>query len=298
MILRSLLFVPGDSEKKLARADSCPADALILDLEDSVAPGHKTLAREMVQDFLTARPQASRRSELWVRINPGTEPDALADLAAIVAARPDGIVLPKAEGTDDVRRLGHYLDALETTAAMTLSSTRILPVTTETARAPFHLQGYADIDLPRLAGITWGAEDLSAALGASSNLDSDGEWAFTYRMVRSMTLLAAAAASVPAIDTVYVDFRDSAGLEQSCQRARVEGFTGRLAIHPDQVEIINAGFMPASEEVDLALRIIAAFDESPDQGVVGIGGKMYDIPHLKRARQTVALHDRYGEQQP
>jgi citrate lyase subunit beta / citryl-CoA lyase len=290
MILRSLLFIPGDSEKKLSKADASHADAIILDLEDAVAPPRKPLAREMVPEFLQARPPGQRSSQLWVRINPLGSPDALADLTAVVAAAPDGIMLPKASGPDDVLTLSHYLDALEAAAALTARPIRILPVTTETARAPFHLSAYAEASLPRLLGLTWGAEDLSAAVGASTNLDARGNWAFTYQMVRSMTLLAAHAADVQAIDTLYVDFRNPEGLAESCRAARAEGFSGRIAIHPNQVDIINESFMPSVEEVALAQRIVAEFAADPNLGTVGIDGRMYDIPHLNRARHTLELH--------
>jgi citrate lyase subunit beta / citryl-CoA lyase len=294
MILRSMLFIPGDSEKKLSKADTSTADAIILDLEDSVAPPRKPVAREMVPQFLAARAPGTRSSQLWVRINPLEGPDALADLAAVVPGAPDGIMLPKANGPEDLLKLSHYLDALEAAAAVAPGSIRILPVATETARAPFHLGDYSGINLPRLQGLTWGAEDLSSAVGASTNLDASGQWAFTYKMVRSMTLLAAHAAEVQAIDTLYVDFRDPEGLTESCRAARAEGFSGRIAIHPNQVDIINESFMPSEQEVALAQRIVAAFDADPNLGTIGIDGKMYDIPHLNQARNTLALHAHYA----
>jgi citrate lyase subunit beta/citryl-CoA lyase len=285
---RSFLFIPGDSEKKLGKADGAGADALILDLEDSVAPANKAGARDMVRDFLLARPRSGRTSELWVRINPLDTDLALGDLAAVVQGAPDGLMLPKANGPEDVRTLSHYLDALEVQAGVEAGSIGILPVATETAIAPFRLGDYATAGLQRLAGITWGAEDLSAAVGASTNLDASGNWALTYRMVRSLTLLAAHAAGVPAIDTLFVDFKDDEGLRESCRAARGEGFSGRIAIHPAQVDGINASFTPSDEEVAHARRVITAFDAAPGAGTVGLDGKMLDIPHLKQARGVLA----------
>jgi citrate lyase subunit beta / citryl-CoA lyase len=287
-MLRSLLFIPGDSEKKLGKADGTGADALILDLEDSVAPANKAAARALVLAFLQARPCGGRAAQLWVRINPLDTDLALADLAAIVGGAPDGIMLPKADGPADCATLSHYLDALEVQAGVEPGSILILPVATETAIAPFHLGDYAGTKLARLAALTWGAEDLSAAIGASTNLGTDGGWAFTYRMVRSMTLLAAHAAGVAALDTLYVDFRDEAGLRQSCRDARAEGFTGRIAIHPAQVAAINESFAPSAEEIAHARRVIAAFDAAEGTGTVGLDGKMLDIPHLKQARTVLA----------
>jgi citrate lyase subunit beta/citryl-CoA lyase len=286
--LRSLLFIPGDSEKKLGKADAAGADALILDLEDSVSPANKPLARGLVPEFLNARQRANRTSELWVRINPLDTDLALTDLAAVVAAAPDGLMLPKANGPADVLRLSHYLDALEAQAGVAAGSIKILPVATETAIAPFRLGDYAGAGLQRLLGLTWGAEDLSAAIGASTNLDETGAWGFTYRMVRSLTLLAARAAGVQAVDTLFVDFRDEAGLRAASRASRAEGFTGRVAIHPAQVAAINESYMPSEAEIAHARRVIAAFAAVPGAGTVGLDGKMIDIPHLKQARGVLA----------
>jgi citrate lyase subunit beta / citryl-CoA lyase len=285
--IRSYLFIPGDSEKKLGKADGASADALILDLEDAVAPQNKPLARELVPAFLRERPKSKRASQIWVRINPLDTDSALADLSAVVAAAPDGLMLPKANGPEDVLRLSHYLDALERHAGIELQSIKILPVATETAIAPFRLGDYAEARLTRLHGITWGAEDLSAAIGASGNLDASGQWTLTYRMVRSLTLLAAHAAGVQAVDTLYVDFRDEAGLRASSRASRAEGFTGRVAIHPAQVAAINESYMPSGEEIEHARRVIAAFEAAPGAGTVGLDGKMIDIPHLKQAQRVL-----------
>lgn len=286
MALRSLLFIPGDSEKKLGKADAAGADALILDLEDSVSPVNKPQARAMVRDFLLARPREQRASELWVRINPLDTSLALIDLAAVAAAAPNGIMLPKANGPDDCRTLSYFLDALEAQAGIEAGTIRILPVATETAIAPFRLGDYATAGLTRLAGITWGAEDLSAAVGASSNLDETGAWALTYRLVRSLTLLAAHAAGVAAIDTLFVNFRDDEGLRASCRAARGEGFAGRIAIHPAQVVGINESFTPSEAEIAHARRVVAAF--ATTEGTVGLDGKMLDLPHLKQAQGVLA----------
>lgn len=286
--LRSFLFVPGDDPKKLARIDGCGADAVILDLEDAVAPTNKPLARQHVAEFLAARPPDTRAVQLWVRINPLSTPDAALDLAAIVGGVPDGIMQPKIDGPDDVAQLSHLLDDFERSGRIDPGAIRILPVATETPLAPFRLGDFGTTVLPRLAGLTWGAEDLAAAMGASTNLGPDGRWAFTYQMVRSLTLMAAHAANVPAIETLYVDFRDEAGLRASCRAARAEGFSGRIAIHPSQVAAINESFSPSDEEIAVARRIVAAFDAAPAVGTIGIEGKMYDIPHLKAARRTLA----------
>jgi len=286
--LRSLLFVPGDSERKLAKGDASGADALIIDLEDAVAPENKARARGLTAEYLSARPRGARGPALWVRVNPLDTGLTLQDLAAIVAAGPDGIMAPKVDGPRDVATLSNYLDALEVQSGVEQGSIGILPVATETPQAPFNLGAFGSQRIDRLIGLTWGAEDLSAAIGASTNLDPDGGWALTYRLVRSLTLLAAHAAGVQAIDTLYVDFRDEPGLRESSRRARAEGFTGRVAIHPDQVVPINESFSPSDAEVAHARAVIAAFDAQPGAGTVGLDGKMLDIPHLKQARKTLA----------
>ncbi len=285
---RSFLFVPGDSEKKLAKGDSVGADALILDLEDSVAPARKPLARGMVREYLDAR-RGTRPAELWVRINPIGD-GGLDDLVEVVRAAPDGIVVPKIDHPRALESLSVFLDALERRDGVT-RAIRLLPVATETPRAPFGLAAYPDTNIPRLFGLTWGGEDLGTALGASTNRDPKGEWAFTYRMVRSHCLLAAKASGVEAIETLYADFRDLAGLAADCAEASREGFTGRIAIHPDQVGPINAAFTPSPAEIAHARRVLAAFDAVPDAGVASLDGKMLDIPHLRQARQVLGRAD-------
>jgi citrate lyase subunit beta / citryl-CoA lyase len=292
--LRSMLFIPGDSEKKLGKVDDCGADAVILDLEDSVAPENKPLARQLVPAFMQARPHGKRSPQLWVRVNPFDTGLTLADLAAVVPAAPDGIMQPKTNDPECVRRMSYYLDALEAAHGIEPGSIKILPVATETAVAPFHLGAFATAGLDRLMGLTWGAEDLSAAIGASTNLDASGEWSFTYKMVRSMTLLAAHASGVQAIDTLFVDFKDDEGLRASCRAARAEGFTGRIAIHPAQVAAINESFMPSGDEIAHAQRVLDAFAANPGAGTVGLDGKMIDIPHQKQALRVLAQAKVFG----
>ncbi len=289
-MLRSMLFIPADSEKKLGKVDGCGADAVILDLEDSVAADNKPLARDLVAAFLAARPTAQRKTQLWVRINPLDSGLALTDLVAIAGGAPCGIMQPKINTPDDVRTLSHYLDALEVQHGIDAGSIKIIPIVTETAVAPFHLGALAGAGLTRMVGMTWGAEDLSAALGASTNCNANGALAFTYQMVRSLTLLAAHASGVQPIDALHADFRDDAGLLASSRVARAEGVTGRLAIHPAQVAGINEGFMPSEAEVAHARRVIAAFDENPGAGTVGLDGKMIDIPHRKAAEKVLGAY--------
>ncbi len=285
MKLRSLLFVPADSEKKFAKAQESRADGLILDLEDAVAPDRKAIARDMLGNIIAARPD--RNWSLWVRVNALDTGLTLSDLSAIVKPGLDGIMVPKSNGAADIQRIGHYLDALEVRAGMARGTVKIIVVATETPVAMFNLGSYSPPH-ERLAGLTWGAEDLGAVIGSVTNKQSDGEWTQTYRIVRSMCLFAAAAADVARIDTLYADFRDEAGLASSCEASRQDGFTGRIAIHPDQVDTINRCFSPSDADLTQARRIIAAFESQPGIGTIGIDGKMYDIPHLKLAHRIVS----------
>jgi citrate lyase subunit beta/citryl-CoA lyase len=282
--MRSFLFVPGDSERKLAKGEASGADALVLDLEDSVPADRIEIARAMVCDYLRGHRDRSR-TRLWVRINPLSTDKALPDLAAIVAGAPDGILLPKLNSPADLARLDDYLTVLEVREGIERGSVRILLVATETAPAVFNLGGFAGVT-PRLWGMTWGAEDLSAALGASTNRDDAGELEFTYRLARSLCLLGAVAAEVEPIDTVFTNFRDAEGLVRESQAARRAGFTGKIAIHPDQVDPINRSFTPSAEEIEYAHRVVEAF--SSGEGTVGLDGKMLDMPHLKQARRVLA----------
>lgn len=286
--LRSMLFVPADSERKMAKGLQCPADALILDLEDAVAPDRKPLAREMAAAFLTEQAGATT-SALFVRINPLDSGLALQDLAAVVRPGLAGIMQPKTTGAADVVRLGHYLDALEARAGLAPGSVAIVPVATETPQAMLNMQSFGTTPLPRLAGITWGAEDLSAATGAVSNRDEDGTYSPLYTWANSLCLCAAASTGVAAIDTLYADFKDSVGLAAACRASRRRGFGGRIAIHPDQVATINAAYSPGEAELAHARRVVDAFGAQPGVGTLSLDGVMYDMPHLKQARRTLGL---------
>jgi citrate lyase subunit beta/citryl-CoA lyase len=284
MRLRSLLFVPGDSERKFARAKDCGADALILDLEDSVTPPQKAAARALVAGLVDDEP--NRAWTLIVRVNALETGLALDNLAAVVKPGLDALLIPKANGAADLERVGCYLDALEAKAGMPQRSVKLASVATETARAMFALNSYMPAH-PRLIALTWGAEDLSAALGATDNKEPDGSWTFPYELARATCLFAASAAEVAPIDTLYADFRDSEGLERDCRRSRRDGFVGRLAIHPDQVAVINRAYAPSEAEVAHARKIVAAFAANPGAGALGVDGKMVDLPHL-RAREILA----------
>jgi citrate lyase subunit beta / citryl-CoA lyase len=285
---RSWLFVPGDSERKMEKASGNAADILILDLEDAVAADRRIVARGMVREFLRARTDRARQ-QLWVRINPLSTPAALADLAGVMAGSPDGILLPKLESATDVAQLGHYLDAFEAASGLDIGRTKIMPVATETALSMFQLGQYRG-QSSRLAGLTWGAEDLAAAVGASTNRGNGDEYDFTYQLARSLCLLGAIAAEVAAIDTITADFRNRALLEREAQDARRRGFRGKIAIHPDQVDVINEAFTPTATEVSHAKRVVEAFTAAGgDVGTVGLDGKMLDMPHLKQARNILAL---------
>ncbi len=287
--LRSMLFVPGDSERKLVKGAGSGADALVLDLEDSVPAARLPIARAMVRDYLTANRDRSAQ-QLWVRVNPLSTDKALPDLAAIVGGAPDGILLPKTTAANDAIMLDHFLSALETREGVDAGTVKIIAVATETPAAMFTLGTFAGCS-PRLAGLTWGAEDLSSAVGASTNRNEKGELDFTYQLARSLCLLAAVAADVQPIDTVYVDFRDSKGLLENSRAALRAGFTGKIAIHPDQVPIINEAFMPTAEDIAYAHRVIEAFAEGA--GTVGLDGKMLDMPHLKQAERVLAMSRRH-----
>ena len=280
-----MLFVPGDSERKFTKASGIGADALILDLEDSVAPSMKAEARRMVATLI--EDPTPRDWSFFVRVNPFDTGLTLGDLAAVVKPGLDGIMVPKANDANDIVHIGHYLDALEEKAGMEIGTVKLTVVATETPAAMFALGGYAPAH-PRLAGLTWGAEDLAAAIGATANKEADGSWTEPYRQARTLCLYAASNAAVAPIDTLYADFRDPEGLERDCRRSRRDGFTGRLAIHPDQVETINRCFSPSEAEIAEAQKIIAAFAAQPNAGTLGIDGKMYDIPHLKAAHRTLA----------
>ena len=285
--LRSMLFVPADSERKLAKSEGSPADVLILDLEDSVAEARKAGARGTAAAFIGAQ-AAKLNARLFVRINPLDSGLAMDDLAAVVVPGLAGIMLPKTRSAADIVHLNHCLDALEARAGMAPGTVRVVPVATETAEAMLTMQSFIG-PVPRLAGITWGAEDLSAAIGAVSNREEDGSYSPLYILARSLCLCAATAAGVAPIDTLHADFRDSAGLVAECRASRRRGFRGRIAIHPDQVPIINEAYSPSAAELAHAQRIVDAFAAQPQAGTLSIDGMMIDKPHLTQALRTLDL---------
>jgi citrate lyase subunit beta/citryl-CoA lyase len=285
--MRSLLFVPGDSEKKLDKGLSSGADALIVDLEDSVAADRKAEARATALAFLQDAAKKANRPRLLVRVNALDTGLTDADLDVIVAGKPDAVMLPKAAGGASVTHLHAKLSAREAIAGWPDSAIGIIALATETAASLFTTDSYGGSS-PRLTGLTWGAEDLSADLGAEANRDEQGQFLDPYRLARVLCLAGAAAAGVTAIDTVYVDFRNETGLRREAEDARRDGFSAKMAIHPAQVAIINEVFTPNVDAIAQANSIIAAFAAQPGAGVVGIGGKMYDRPHLVRARQLLA----------
>ena len=287
MTLKSLLFVPGDSEKKLAKAESTGDDALLLDLEDAVSQDRLPVARGLVLEYLKSHNR--QHQQVWVRINPLNTPLALPDLVAVMAGQPDGIVLPKPLDSSDVLQLDHFLSALEQREGIKVGHTRILPVATEVAGALFSLNTYAGCSA-RLAGLTWGAEDLATSVGASTNKKDNGEFDDTFLLARSLCLLAAAHAGVQAIDTLSVDFRNTESLQADVQRSRRQGFSGKLAIHPDQVPIINQGFKASAQEIQHAQRIVDAFAHAQGAGAVQLDGKMIDKPHLTHALRMLATN--------
>lgn len=280
---RSWLFVPGDSDRKMAKARDGDADIVLIDLEDAVAEEAKSAARDTVRGFLADN--ADQRHRLWVRVNALDGPHTLDDLCAVMAERPGGLMLPKVSGRADVERFHHYVEALENTHGIARGSTGLIALVTETAEAMYHTGSYKGA--PRLTAITWGAEDLAAALGAASNLDENGEYGFTFEMARSFALIGAATAGVPAIDTIHADFRDLDALKRRCARVRNQGFSGMLAIHPAQVPVINAAFTPSAEEIADAREIVALFTANPGVGTIGHKGTMLDKPFLTRAESVL-----------
>ena len=282
--MRSLLFVPADSERKLSRGPQSGADALILDLEDSVVPANRPLARSQARDFLASTGTGGFRR--YVRINPLSSGVALDDLAAVVPGKPDGILLPKCV-PEDLRTLDHYLSALEAASVIPLGTNRVIAIATETPAAMFALGRYAGVS-PRLDGITWGAEDLAACLGGN-NRRLDGVYDDVYRLARSLCLLGAAAAGVMPIDTIYTDFKDEAGLAVECAAAKRSGFTAKMAIHPAQIPVINEAFSASEEELVWARKVVAIFAENPDAGTIALDGKMVDKPHLSLARRLLGI---------
>ena len=285
--MRSLLFVPADGGSKLDKALGAGADAVIVDLEDSITPERKEAARKLALDFLKAHGARKDRPRLLVRINGLDTGMTDADLDAIVAGAPDAVLFPKAEGGASVTHLDAKLTALEAIAGLPAGSIKILAQTVELAAGLFSAGTYRNCS-PRLIGMTWGPEDLSAELGAEANREADGTLSEPYRIARAFCLFGAAAAKVPAIETIHVNFRDPDVLRRDTEIARRDGFTGRLAIHPAQVAVINAVFTPSPEQIAKAEAVVAAFAAQPGAGAVGIDGKMYDRPHLLRAQALLA----------
>jgi len=283
---RSWMFIPADSDKKLGKAQGLGADALILDLEDSVSEPNKAAARERLGAYL-AEHRGRSASELWVRVNALDTPHTLADLVAIMPGAPAGIFLPKPAHGDEVKILDHYLSALEAQNGLDIGSTRIISLA-ESALGALNLTSFVGAS-PRLVAITWGAEDMATDLGASTNVDDEGVHFLVHQLSRTNTLLVGAAGGFQPVDGVYLDFRDEDGLRDECVRARKEGFTGKMAIHPGQVAIINECFTPAEEEIAYARRVVQAFADSGGAGTVGLDGRMLDIPHLKQARRLLEM---------
>jgi citrate lyase subunit beta / citryl-CoA lyase len=285
--MRSFLFVPADSAKKLDKAMTSGADALIVDLEDSIALDGKARARQSAAAFLKEAMAAANRPYLLVRVNGLQTGLTDADLDAIAPAKPDAIMLPKAEGGTALVHADAKLAVREAVSGLPDGTIKILPIATETAAALFLVGTFAGASA-RLIGLTWGAEDLSAELGARANRDAQGRFLDPYRLARALCLAGAAAAQVPAIDTVYVDFRDEKGFRRECEEACRDGFAGKMAIHPAQVPIINEVFTPSAEALSHARAIVDAFAQNPGAGVVGIDGVMYDRPHLAKAQRLLA----------
>ena len=282
--MRSMLFVPGDSPRKFEKASDSKASALILDLEDSVATEKKEEARKLMRVALSGRRGAQ---QLYVRVNALDTGMTLLDLAAVMSAAPDGIVLPKSHGGDDIRQLSFWLDAFEAAAGLQVGATRIVAVATETAASLFGLASYKESS-PRLVGLMWGVEDLAASLGASENR-SGGVLHSPFRLARDMCLMGAAAADVAAIDTVYTDIDNLVGLEEETRAARRDGFTVKAVIHPKHVDLVNAAFEPTAAERAWAEKIVAAFAGNPDIGALRLDGKMVDKPHLRAAQKVLGL---------
>jgi citrate lyase subunit beta/citryl-CoA lyase len=283
--MRSLLFVPAHDTRKRDKGLTCGADALILDLEDSVPEAEKARARTMCAEFVSAH---RTHMPLFVRVNSLASGHVLADLDAIVGAQPYGIMLPKCESGRDVAQLASYITAHEARHSMPEGSLRILPIVTETAASLFGLHSYATDAGPRLCGLFWGGEDLANDIGATANRGSDGRYTAPYHLARGLTLLAATAANVPALDAVYTNFRDPEGLRAEAAEAARDGFAGKVAIHPDQIGPINETFTPSDAEVAWARRVIAAFDAAPGAGAIALDGKMLDRPHYRTAHRVVA----------
>jgi citrate lyase subunit beta / citryl-CoA lyase len=285
--MRSLLFVPADSEKKLAKALSIGADCLILDLEDAVSTANKSAARPLAAAFLNETRKLAKRPRLYVRINAFDTPYWQDDIAGVVAAQPDGIMLPKPRSGADVDRLASLLDAAEKQHGIAAGATRIIAIATELPAALLAMASFAEASA-RMEGLTWGAEDLSAVVGSAVTREPNGVWTSPYLLARNMTLMCATASNRQPIDTVYANFRDIDGLKNECRLAARDGFTGKMAIHPDQVAHINAAFTPDATEIAWAKEITALFAANPGAGALSLRGQMIDKPHAVRAERILA----------
>lgn len=288
-MIRSFLFVPGDSERKQSKIQSSSADAVILDLEDSVSPKNRPAARKLVGDLLTSSLDHTTAPAIWVRVNPLTSSDYSEDLAAVVSANLAGIMLPKSLALESVHQLSVDIERIEIASGLPSGKIKIIPVVTESAASVLNVSTY-QVGHPRLAGLAWGVDDLSADLKVSRKTNNQGQLDDVFRLARSLCLLAATAAQVPAIEAVYNDFRDSDGFISSTDNASKEGFFGRLAIHPDQIDIINSLFLPTPQEVANSKRVVEAFATSPNVGVIQLDGIMLDRPHLKAAQNLLLKH--------
>jgi citrate lyase subunit beta/citryl-CoA lyase len=283
--MRSMLFVPAHDARKLAKGLDAGADALIVDLEDAVPDAEKPRAREMCAEFVSAH---RTRLPIFVRVNALSTGLANADLSAVVRARPHGIMLPKCESGHDVATLDGAISEFEARHGVTTGSIRILPLVTETAASLFGMHSYAREAGPRLCGMFWGGEDLASDIGARANRDASARYTAPYALARALTLIGAAAARVPAIDAVYTGFRDRDGLRAEAAEAVRDGFSAKVAIHPDQIAVIHEVFTPSQAEVASARALIAAFDAAPAAGAIAIEGKMLDRPHYRAARRLLA----------
>lgn len=293
--MRSMLFVPGDSARKIEKGLGSQADAIIIDLEDSVSLDAKSKARELTSDVLKELANQSpdaKRPDVYVRVNALDTGMTADDLAAVVPGAPEGVIQPKTRSADDVTELLNLIDRANSGNAQDDGSIRVVIIATETATSLFHMGSYASVGA-RLSGLSWGAEDLSADVGAATNRTTEGAYTDPYRLARSLALFAAVAAEAQPIDTVFTNFKDEAGLRAECEAAMRDGFTGKLAIHPGQIAIINEVFTPSPEEIARAGAIVEAFEAAGNPGVVGLDGEMLDRPHLIRARNLLERAERY-----
>lgn len=282
--MRSLLFVPGHDARKLAKGLVAGADALIVDLEDAVPEAEKVRARSVAAQFVADNHTAL---PIFVRVNAANTGLMLDDLAAVVGARPYGIMLPKCAGAQDVSLMDAYLSALEAREGVAVGTLRVLPIVTESAVALLSMHSYVQAPA-RICGMLWGGEDLAADVGTVSNRDAGGAYTAPYELARSMTLMGATAAQVMAVDAVYTNFRDPEGLREEAERALRDGFSAKAAIHPDQVAVINAAFTPSEQAVNWARQVITAFDSAPEAGALSLNGKMLDRPHYRAAHRVLA----------